>query len=397
VKTLKYDVVVVGGGPAGSSVARYAARGGAKVLMLEKRQEVGSPVRCGEGVSKKILQKIELEPLESWIANEVAGAKIISPSGSQFELSEDLAGSETGYIIRRDIFDKHLAKLAAVEGADIMVKTTATSLIKEDGKIKGVLARHLGEEYRIEATVTVAADGFEARLSREAGLKTSLKLRDVDICIQYEMVGVKADPLYTEFYVGQGYAPGGYVWIFPKSERVANVGIGVNLMFSERGATPRRYLEKFIASREDLKGAKIVEINGGAVSVSMPPESVTLPGFAAVGDSARMIDPLTGGGVVNGAVAGRVLGEALGRMVQGKLSPEEALAEYEKGWRKKMEVQLARNYLAKEKLLELTDEEMNDLIEAVGSIKLEGLSTAAILKAVKEAKPSLAEKFSDFL
>jgi len=396
-KRLKYDVVVVGGGPAGTTVARYAAKNGAKVLLLEKRQEVGSPVRCGEGISKKILQKIELEPDGGWIANEVAGAKIISPKGSVLELSEDLAGNETGYIIRRDIFDKHLAKLAATEGADIMVKTAATGLIKEDGKIRGVFARQLGQEYRIEADVTVAADGFEARLSREAGLKTFLKLRDVDVCIQYEMVGVKTDPLFTEFYIGQSYAPGGYVWIFPKSENVANVGIGVNLIFSKEGATPKRYLDKFIASRDDLKRAKIVEINGGAVSVSMPPEVVTKEGFAAVGDSARMIDALTGGGIMNGAVAGKELGEALGKMAQEKLTPNEALKEYEKNWRRRLEVTLARNYLAKERLLELTDEEMNDIIEAVGSIKLEGLSTAAILKAVKEARPSLAEKFADLL
>ena len=141
---LEYDVVVVGAGPAGSTTARYAAMNDANVLMIEKRQEIGSPVRCGEGIGKALLEKIDLEPNKRWIANEVLGARVISPNGSVLTLTERMAGDETGYVIYRDVFDKELAKIAAKEGVDIMLKTSAISILKENGKVTGVKAKHKG-------------------------------------------------------------------------------------------------------------------------------------------------------------------------------------------------------------------------------------------------------------
>ena len=82
-----YDVVVVGAGPAGTSTARWAARNGASVLVVEKRQEIGSPVRCGEGISRAFLGSVDLELDSKSVAWEVEGARIISPNGTPFVLS----------------------------------------------------------------------------------------------------------------------------------------------------------------------------------------------------------------------------------------------------------------------------------------------------------------------
>ena len=113
---MTYDVVVVGGGPGGSTTARFLAEGGASVLMIEKRQEIGSPVRCGEGIARIWLDEIEMEPDESWIANQVDGAYIISPCGNKCLLDEKQAGNECGYVVERDIFDRALARAAAEAG-----------------------------------------------------------------------------------------------------------------------------------------------------------------------------------------------------------------------------------------------------------------------------------------
>ena len=129
---LKTDVLVIGAGPAGSMTAKWAAKNGAKVLMIEKRQEIGSPVRCGEGMSKSWLADVGIKP-GRWINLEVEGARIYSPSEKAFEINEKQAGNEVGYVVERDAFDKQLAIDAANAGVDVVLKTAATSVLKENG------------------------------------------------------------------------------------------------------------------------------------------------------------------------------------------------------------------------------------------------------------------------
>jgi digeranylgeranylglycerophospholipid reductase len=102
---MKYDVVVVGSGPAGSVTARYAAEAGAKVLMIERRAEVGVPVLCGEGISQKV-DSFQILEGKQWIASKMEGARIFSPNGTHITLAAEYAGSETGYVLYRDIFDR---------------------------------------------------------------------------------------------------------------------------------------------------------------------------------------------------------------------------------------------------------------------------------------------------
>ena len=109
---MKYDAVVVGSGPAGSVTARFAAENGAKVVIVERRQEVGVPVLCGEGISRKI-DKWKILEGKRWIAGKMDGARIFSPDGTMVKLSADKAGNETGYVVYRDIFDQELAHSAA--------------------------------------------------------------------------------------------------------------------------------------------------------------------------------------------------------------------------------------------------------------------------------------------
>ena len=141
---MEYDVVVVGSGPAGSVTARFASEAGAKVLVIERRQEIGVPVLCGEGISRKIDKWNMLEGTR-WIAGRMDGARIYSPDRTCVTLSAERAGNETGYVIYRDIFDQELARQAIKAGAKFMMNTQATSLIKDKGKIKGVNAKHFNE------------------------------------------------------------------------------------------------------------------------------------------------------------------------------------------------------------------------------------------------------------
>ena len=95
---MKYDVIIVGSGPAGSVTARYAAQSGAKVLIIDRRPEIGVPVLCGEGISQRVDNWKMLEG-KRWIAGKMDGAKIYSPDGTVVTLSKEMAGNETGYVV----------------------------------------------------------------------------------------------------------------------------------------------------------------------------------------------------------------------------------------------------------------------------------------------------------
>jgi len=148
----QYDVVVVGAGPSGSMTARYAAAGGCRTLLIEKRQEIGSPVRCGEGLARHFVEDTKMPFDRKWVGREVKGAKIFSPNGTELTIEEAHAGNEVGIVLERDAFDKAVAKEAAKAGADIWLKTTATAVIKDDGWVRGIRAKRLEEEMNIEAT-----------------------------------------------------------------------------------------------------------------------------------------------------------------------------------------------------------------------------------------------------
>jgi len=132
----RYDVVVVGAGPGGSVAAREAARLGLSVLLLEKRQEIGSPVRCAEGVAHDLLTPF-IEPDPHWISAVVSKAQIEVIGGGITVARQAERGN--GYILERRVFDRVLAEEAAKAGAQVMVKTAATGLLLQDGAVRGVV------------------------------------------------------------------------------------------------------------------------------------------------------------------------------------------------------------------------------------------------------------------
>ncbi len=395
VKNLTTDVLVVGAGPAGSMTAKWAAKRGAKVVMIEKRQEIGSPVRCGEGMSKDWLQEVEIRP-GRWINVEVEGARIYSPSENVFEINEKHAGNEVGYVVERDEFDKQLAIDAANAGVDVLLKTAAVSLLKQDGRVVGVRAKAFGEPFEIRAPVTIGADGFESQVGRWAGIPTNIAMRDMDTCLQYRMTNVDCDVRYCDFYLGK-VAPGGYVWVFPKGDGLANVGIGVQVSQVANPADARTYLDRWIEKHPGYAKGKKIDMVGGGVSISAPLKQTVADGIMLVGDAARMIDPLTGGGIANGCLAGKICGTVAAEAVAARDASQEFLRKYDRAWRARLEEKLYRNWLAKEKLVTLSDATFDKIVDALSGVKLEKLNVHNILRAVREKYPEVTKEFEAFL
>jgi digeranylgeranylglycerophospholipid reductase len=386
---MKYDVVIVGSGPAGSVTARFAAEAGAKVLMIERRAEVGVPVLCGEGISQRI-DNWDMLDGKRWIASKMDGAKIFAPNGTMVTLSKEMAGNETGYVVYRDIFDQELARRAAKAGATIMMKTQAVNLVKENNKIKGLKVKQFNDEFDIEADIIVGADGVESKVGQWGGINTLLKPNDLETCAQYTLTNIEYKTDYCEFYLGKQIAPGGYVWIFPKGENTFNVGIGILASLSKPGKS-KQLLDKFIKSRPDLKKGEPLRFIAGAVPVAKPVKTVR-DNMILVGDAARHADSITGGGLTTSLQGGKIAGQVIGKAVEEQKFDEETLSEYEKGWKNEFYKKLIRNYMVKEIMLDFDDKTLNMLADSLKDYKFEEFSTLSLIKALVLKHPTLLMK-----
>jgi len=157
------------------------------------------------------------------------------------------------------------------------------------------------------------------------------------------------------------------------------------------------YLDRWIEQDPRMAHAQPLDMVTGGVSTAPPIKKSVGNGMALVGDAARMIDPITGGGIGNGMLAGMMLGKVLSKCNETGDFGEAALMEYERGWRAKLEENLYRNWLAKNKLVTLSDREFDDIIQVLAQVGVTKLSVRAILKVLKETRPELVAKFAEFI
>lgn len=382
---LVVDVLVIGAGPAGSSAAKHAALNGAEVLMIDKKSEIGVPKRCAEGVSKEGLKQLGIEPNPRWITKELSGVRMVSPNGTDVILDEDKVKlPEAGYILERKVFDKFMAMDAARAGAQIMVKTLATGLKREGDRVI-VSAEHMDHEFEIQAKIIIAADGPESRVGRWAGLKTGTKPKNMESCAQFEMVNVEMkEPDCIEFHFGS-VAPGGYAWIFPKGDDLANVGLGILNTLTEK--TAYQHLLEFVDNNPATQNAQPVELNIGGDPVGGVIKDLVADNVLVVGDAAGMVNPLTGGGITSGMTGGRIAGEVAAKAVKDEAWSAKDMKEYKKLCQEEVAESFKKYLKTKEYLLSLSDEELDSIAEAFQETDFDVINTSEIVKKLVKVSP----------
>ncbi|RMZ48939.1 NAD(P)/FAD-dependent oxidoreductase [Candidatus Marinimicrobia bacterium PRS2] len=378
----KYDVVVVGGGPAGSMAAWEVAKGGVSVCMLEKDRDIGYPVRCGEAVGESGLRQfVEIE--ESWIAEKITSVKLVSPNLTSVDI--DFA-AETGYILNRRIFDYDLSRYAANAGAEVYTKAYVKNVLANNGQTNGVVLDYLGEEKQIQAKIVIGADGLTSRVGRWAGLRTLVRMKDMESAVQYSVSNVDIEPNKMIMYIGMNHAPGGYIWVFPKGKKFANIGIGISGKYSKHKSA-QKYLDEFM-DREYPDAAILTTMCGG-VPCAKPMEKPVANGIMLVGDAAHQINPMTGGGIVAGMKGGWIAGQVAAEAIQNDDYSEKGLLEYPKRMRKDFGKNHERFYKIKEATEKLTSEELDSIAEKVLSIPHDKRTLTSVFKAAVFKKPTL--------
>jgi digeranylgeranylglycerophospholipid reductase len=376
-----YDVIIVGGGPAGTLAARSAALGGLATLLLEKDRDLGIPVRCAEAVGRKGLDAY-LEPDPRWIAHQVEKVRFVAPDGA----AVDVATDEVGYILNRRIFDQELGRRAVQAGAQVLTRAYVHGLTLEAGLVTGVKVRFPEGEKQIGAKIVIAADGVESRVGRWAGLRTHFVLKDLECCYQYLLGGLSIDPECVQCYFGAEVAPGGYAWVFPKSSDTANVGIGIAASMTN-GQAVKGYLDAFIARQ--FPQASILACVAGGVPAAKPFKKIHGPGVLLAGDAAAHANPLTGGGISSAMAAGRLAGQVAVRCIKAGDWSEKALGTYTREWEERWGEDQRRLYRLKEAVHQIKDSTLNKAAEVLNTLPPEKRTLQRIFRTALAHHPQL--------
>jgi digeranylgeranylglycerophospholipid reductase len=357
-KEEKFDIAVVGGGPAGLSAAYTAAKGGAKVVLFEKDQSIAHSIRTS-GVTW--ISEMERLGIPSNFYNSIQNYRFVSPSNDVI-IRGDAAKS---CVLDVRAAYQHLAFLAAREGAQLMIKSIVTDVIKEGHRVAGVKASTPTGKLTVHSSLVIDASGFSTSVGRKAGIVGQWKRYGIGA--EYECYCDDIDSATWVLMVGQKYSDAGYAWLFPLSENRVRVGVGIGR--PESNAEPLEKLNKIIEKRfkpldEIGDSGKIqpLELHYGFIPNEGVRHSSIADGLIMVGDSAGQSNPLVLEGIRYAIEFGRLAGK-VGADSLSQNSDRKSLQEYEQSWKAKAESKIHSALKVQTRWIGLTDEQWDKEIE----------------------------------
>jgi digeranylgeranylglycerophospholipid reductase len=378
------DLLVIGAGPAGAIAAWEAKRAAPalEVVLLERDAAVGQPVRCAEGVGDAGLREFADPDGAPWAARKITRVVFVAPDDTEVKVAE----RDVGWILDRTRFDAFLATRAVDLGVELRLRTEAAGMTRAPDGRWSVRLRGPDGEAVCRARLVIGADGVEAMVGRWAGLDTRVPARDMESCAQYVLEGVEFDPdaIYLQF--GDQIAPGGYAWLFPKAPGVANVGLGLVALKAD-GRNAREYLDAWIARRYP-RGARAGATVGGVI-VHTTIKRTYADGVLIAGDAAHMINPLSGGGIVNAMKAGRLAGRVAAAAICAGDTGAERLSEYHAQWMALLGDDHVKYYRLKRALEDVDDRFFNALARTANGIPREKRTLGRIFAHALVRHPQL--------
>jgi digeranylgeranylglycerophospholipid reductase len=367
-----FMVAVIGAGPAGSTAAQAIAASGMEVLLVDKKSEIGSPVQCGGFLPEafeleKLMPRANLpealrEIPERYILHRTQLQRIYSPSGDHKQFAV------AGRVLDRRAYDRYLAARAASAGARVLPATRARL---EEGMVQ--LSGHFNGKIRPQ--IVIGADGPHSIVSRAMGNP----IQETGICLEYEMADVNIDANAAEMYFSAHYAPGGYAWIIPLGQDMANVGVGVRASYMAGQKLPvilDRFIREHPIAAEKLAGGEVLAVMRGLVPSGGTSGVIQKGNVLLAGDAAGHVMATSGGGIPLAVVAGRIAGEAAIAQLRGEM----ALTNYASRIREEFGIQLSRSVKIR-KMVDLamkSDRFMNALFAALSPAQMKSVMRAQI-------------------
>jgi geranylgeranyl reductase family protein len=335
----EYDVIVLGGGPSGSSTASFLAKAGKKVLLLD-RAKFPRDKTCGDGISGRsvgVLSELGvLKDFEKAEHMDMFGVAFSSPNGTFVPISSRKEGNNDapGFVCRREVFDNVLFQFAKKLVAKTIEGFVASDILIEDGKVVGVKGRFEGKDLEFRAKILVGADGAGGITARKFGQYNDDESHQcAAIRCYYDNVEGMIDQIELHFI--DGVLPG-YFWIFPLPNKRANVGIGMLVKDMKKKKVNLNKLmfdaiEKHPAFKGRFKDAKrSSDVKSWILPLASKRFKLYGNGYVLVGDAASLIDPFSGEGIGNALSSGKYASQTILKAFEKNDFSEEALSEYPK-------------------------------------------------------------------
>ncbi|HEY50937.1 MAG TPA: NAD(P)/FAD-dependent oxidoreductase [Dehalococcoidia bacterium] len=352
------DVIVVGGGPAGSRTAYMLARLGWGVTVLEKEGAVGNKSCCTGIIGQECVRSFDID--ESVILRKVKGARLFSPTGKMLYITRD---EDQASILDRVAFDMAMARRAQNAGAQYIFDSAVHDIrITKEG-VELYCERRGG---RLIARTVVIASGCGTRLTEKLGFG---KAADFVAGAQADVVTKGQDEV--EVYFGQEVAPGFFGWLVPTTAGNARVGL------LSRHA-PDKYLKGLLDSL--VSGDKIVADGWKPSHGSIPlrPLRKTFgERILVVGDAAGQVKPTTGGGIYYGMLCADIAAGELNRALHRDDLSARSLSQYDRQWRRKLGRELMVGYGARKLFERLSDQQIDRLFDIIEKNRID----VSLLKA----------------
>jgi len=317
---LECDVLVVGGGVAGSSAARSSALNGARTVVIEKNPDTIKPA-CAEALTSSFLSLLPFKFPKNQLKLKIDGIKFYADGLSITKKGEFWEG----FSIERSDINPWLSKQAVDAGAQLFTGTEMKNLEKtNDDQITKVTAKKNDKEIEIRPKVVIAADGVNSTVAKELNL---IKERECSYAhiTSFEMSNVNiANPNLEQFFFDD-FTPKGFAYIFPKSLHRANVGAG-SVLFKDK---TEKFFDEFInydIVERQLRGGKITTDRSGYAPVDYSLEKNVWNNVIFTGDAANQnIKPF-----IEGFLPGIICGHIAGICASDSLKNRIKLTDYEK-------------------------------------------------------------------
>ena len=324
------DVLVVGGGPAGSLAAETAARHGLSTLLVEREPTIGHPVRTSGALALTTAQRFAIP---EHLYHPLRTVRLASPGASAvFAADEPVAC----VIDVRETY-RHLARRAEQAGVRVLTSAEATAPIVVDGAVTGCVVRHAERVSEVRARLVIDASGYRAPIARAAALHPGFTRFGVGA--EWEVVSDSCRQDELVLIVGNRYAPAGYAWVFPWGRQ--RVRIGVGLLHADTREDPRRLLSVFVAElgRFEVKLGhhEITERHHGLIPADGLAPRLVGAGIMAVGDAAGVATLVVGEGIRLAMVSGQMAGEAAASAIRSGGGHALLTALYEEPFRRRFE------------------------------------------------------------
>jgi len=281
------DIVVIGAGPAGSTAAAAAAAGGATVLLLDKKEQIGLPVQCAEYVPLSLAAEVPI-PADC-IAQRVEGFM------TYIQRKQVAQTRAPGYILNRDVFDRYLADRAVQAGVKLVTKTQAVEVTDQ-----GVLIKHQGKLSVVKAGIIIGAEGPKSVVAQAMHCPPQTLAYAKQITVK-----LRKRSKWAQIYFSPSI-PGGYAWLFPKND-LANVGVSLDLRLGGNVATALAEFQQFLIQEEVIR-EDVIRTTGGAIPIGGPQIRLQQNNQMIVGDAAGHTHPISGEGIFQAIVAGKIAG-----------------------------------------------------------------------------------------